>query len=838
MIFPTIELQKRFLAEFGPGHSAEEKVEDGRRMAAVDPWRGEGWALQCISLLQLGKPEEAEAVCWKALEFLPVSGPTFLDAMEVVQRRGGPMDLALGLTELAVHHFTALDSVSPGLQEAVGDLLEHAGGNRQDPAAFIALRELLRSRMDGESPRVKARLEPYRVLAALTPETHGFPGPGALEAVRADPSRYAPLLMSALRQWGRTFIVADSLAAPGCVYAALLGEAGGPDCIAELLALLDCADLDVRMHFNWAVWRLGARFPGQAAAAIDSLLPPRALTQAAIFAEQLQHLPGGVALPVLRRLAADGDRFAGEDSDGILPVLLESGFRAHGADGAAEAAALRARTTPVENFLPLFEQGGLTEIAIEDILERRALFGSPEEKGPVRPGRNEPCWCGSGKKYKRCHLASDEEGVPEPDSSTMGRDGEIGRLRNDPMVKRITGEIIRFSTESYLDVRTQRRAVGSYFEAAGGLPEPDRQAELMPWLIYDFRPSPGKRTAAEGFVHRNRSRLSEEEAAVADALAKSEFGLFECLSVREDAGVELGNMITRDTVFVHDRSMSRDIVVWDALFARIARLPRWNEFAGDGFPVSRDRVDALLESISAEASRAGVPDATWLRTNAPAAARLNSAKGRPSRAPKLVNYDGDPLEFVSATFDLIDETAVREALERGRDIEKGGAANSLSWLTPEDGPANQAGGRTVLGGIFFEDGRLRLDCNSRKRIERGKRMLAELAGGWLRPLGETVKSIEDAMRESKEQGAPPPQAIDPELADKIVREHQARHYAEWPDTPLPALDGRTPRQSAKSKTGRAQLEKLLREMEWREARAVKSGKPAFDFGILRKKLGM
>ncbi|MDD9937416.1 MAG: SEC-C metal-binding domain-containing protein, partial [Myxococcales bacterium] len=23
-------------------------------------------------------------------------------------------------------------------------------------------------------------------------------------------------------------------------------------------------------------------------------------------------------------------------------------------------------------------------------------------------GRNDPCWCGSGKKYKSCHLRSDE----------------------------------------------------------------------------------------------------------------------------------------------------------------------------------------------------------------------------------------------------------------------------------------------------------------------------------------------------------------------------------------------------------------------------------------------
>lgn len=23
-------------------------------------------------------------------------------------------------------------------------------------------------------------------------------------------------------------------------------------------------------------------------------------------------------------------------------------------------------------------------------------------------GRNDPCWCGSGQKYKRCHLRADE----------------------------------------------------------------------------------------------------------------------------------------------------------------------------------------------------------------------------------------------------------------------------------------------------------------------------------------------------------------------------------------------------------------------------------------------
>jgi hypothetical protein len=31
------------------------------------------------------------------------------------------------------------------------------------------------------------------------------------------------------------------------------------------------------------------------------------------------------------------------------------------------------------------------------------------ETGTKRPGRNEPCHCGSGNKYKHCCLAKDEE---------------------------------------------------------------------------------------------------------------------------------------------------------------------------------------------------------------------------------------------------------------------------------------------------------------------------------------------------------------------------------------------------------------------------------------------
>jgi uncharacterized protein YecA (UPF0149 family) len=38
---------------------------------------------------------------------------------------------------------------------------------------------------------------------------------------------------------------------------------------------------------------------------------------------------------------------------------------------------------------------------------------TPEDRTAAadRPGRNEDCWCGSGKKYKKCHLDADAEKI-------------------------------------------------------------------------------------------------------------------------------------------------------------------------------------------------------------------------------------------------------------------------------------------------------------------------------------------------------------------------------------------------------------------------------------------
>lgn len=50
--------------------------------------------------------------------------------------------------------------------------------------------------------------------------------------------------------------------------------------------------------------------------------------------------------------------------------------------------------------------------AIDRLAQRQAM----RSQGPTTPpGRNEPCWCGSGRKYKHCHLDAPAEAAPLAD---------------------------------------------------------------------------------------------------------------------------------------------------------------------------------------------------------------------------------------------------------------------------------------------------------------------------------------------------------------------------------------------------------------------------------------
>jgi SEC-C motif-containing protein len=60
-------------------------------------------------------------------------------------------------------------------------------------------------------------------------------------------------------------------------------------------------------------------------------------------------------------------------------------------------------------FLAIFKTeklGALQERSRFIQEDGRWLYLDGEQKKPTLPGRNDPCWCGSGKKSKKCHGSS------------------------------------------------------------------------------------------------------------------------------------------------------------------------------------------------------------------------------------------------------------------------------------------------------------------------------------------------------------------------------------------------------------------------------------------------
>jgi preprotein translocase subunit SecA len=54
-------------------------------------------------------------------------------------------------------------------------------------------------------------------------------------------------------------------------------------------------------------------------------------------------------------------------------------------------------------------EGGASSENANGQEQRRRVTTVRRERPKI--GRNEPCWCGSGKKYKKCHMASDNAGI-------------------------------------------------------------------------------------------------------------------------------------------------------------------------------------------------------------------------------------------------------------------------------------------------------------------------------------------------------------------------------------------------------------------------------------------
>jgi len=484
----------------------------------------------------------------------------------------------------------------------------------------------------------------------------------------------------------------------------------------------------------------------------------------------------------------------------------------------------------------------------------------------MKPGRNDPCPCGSGRKYKQCCLAKDA--APSPDELLWRR------LRRD--LDGLLPELLAESVRQF-----GRSGVEEAWDEFNLWPETDDPEDqefdetspyaplFLSWYVYDWLPDPPdtevpehawETTAARAYLQHKGVRLTALRREYIEACMAAPFSFHEVLRCEPGRGFRLRDVLTGTEAEVLERSGSEGVEPGELLFAKIVPVEgvALMEACAPVLipPQEKIQLIELRKKMSAASalSAAGLREYdVELRTVLlPMMDRLLCP-----RPPAVANTDGDPLEFHTLRFDLPDPTAAvaqlrdlaagveEEDFESG--IERDAAGRvvraDISWLRA--GGAGTAMENTVLGHIKVEAGRLSAEVNSAKRATALRALLEQRLPG-ARVLPSVVQSshalVEQAHARALAGGPLPPDADQERLmampeVQAALRETLRRHYHSWPDEQLPALGGRTPREAVQDPDGREAVQALLRQFE----RDMKRQDPALTAGIideLRATLGI
>ncbi len=486
---------------------------------------------------------------------------------------------------------------------------------------------------------------------------------------------------------------------------------------------------------------------------------------------------------------------------------------------------------------------------IEDLAEAMLVPEPIPATGRSKTPRNAPCPCGSGRKYKKCHLAEDEE--REAAARGTGQEAEEARAHarrlaeRDPihaLDERVTADALALA----------RRRWGRRFDPDGalarlGLDFQCTQA-LLGWSSDHYR-GPDGRTALDLYLEERGGGLDAEGRALVEAQRAGCFSYHEVVSAEPGRSIALRDLLAGGERTVEEKSASRTVRTRDVLLTRVADLGSRAILAGchlRSLPPregdeARRRLRSALRVRAAKVPLAKLREATadgtlfriWQEI-------VDAGDARPP--PRLQNTDGEDFTLTVDRFDIAagkaDKVvaALRDLPDAQRDEGEDDGAVTVSFV--KEGNAKGVLPTTLTGRAILEGGLLRLETNSMQRADRLRRLVAERLGALV-----TFRIREHAdpvahLAEGAERGAPraPPEPMPPEVLE-VVKRMQAEHYQRWLDEEIPALGGLTPREAAKRKGApRKSLELLLAEIEHAEA-----GQPEqqrFDVSVLRRELGV
>ena len=404
-------------------------------------------------------------------------------------------------------------------------------------------------------------------------------------------------------------------------------------------------------------------------------------------------------------------------------------------------------------------------------------------------GRNEPCWCGSGRKYKQCHR--NREQLPlEGRAAWLYQ--KAGMYLSDGPWRAEVLDAARIRSR-YWD-----RPLATY-------------AATQDPLVCDAVLFEGG--AFGEFLAERGTLLPDDERLLGEQWLLAARSVYDVETVSSGSGFTARDLRTGDKVEVRERTASRTLKTGMLICARLVPAGATVQCFGGLEPVGLHERDDLLRLLDSE------PDPT----------ELVEFLSRRFAPPVLQNTEGEDLTYCEATLHTPDPAALIAALDGAydRDDEQG----KPRWFEHVTTYAVQR----IRATLTLDGDALMVETNSQTRMDRVLDTLQTLQPS-LEVVLQTRRAFED-MQEALSRapdGADTLETLDPkdhpEIAaalDQMTRQHEQA----WLDEQIPALAGATPREAAADPTRRPDLIRLLDSLG-------PAGPGAMDADRLRGELGL
>ncbi len=484
----------------------------------------------------------------------------------------------------------------------------------------------------------------------------------------------------------------------------------------------------------------------------------------------------------------------------------------------------------------------------------------------MKPGRNAPCPCGSGKKYKQCCLNAEKAPAAAPADPTWRR------LRT--LLDGHVNEMLRFTIETYGKLALHEAWNG--FMGQDDLefdPNTPLMQLFMPWFFHCWAPNPLDTKIVNKSLHdviptkaylaTKGRRLDPLLRRYFESLLTAPFTFFEVLTCNPGTGMTLRDIMTKEEHAVTERGASRGMQPGDLLFGQLASVDALTMLeASNAFAIPpmekapiirlRARIASVHPVITHQVLRDW--DFELLDLFHEIADRLYNP-----RMPTFQNTDGDPLSLHKLVFDLkVPPQAAFDALkhlaldESEEDLLADATRDSEDKLTGVRFTWKKRGNEkhadwdnTVLGSIEIDGPRLVAEVNSKARAGTIRKKIEAALGDGIRYRVSEIQSPERMLADLRaaggERGGAASKERDrlaerPEVREKIS-EMMAAHWEHWVDQPLPILGNRTPMDAVKDPDGREIVESLVIQAE-RPGRGSNVPTDENVFRRLRMRLGL